>query len=104
SYLRGPMTRDQIAGITVRHAPPAPADPTSTIATSDVATDSAAAMESTAPPTSDTASTVMPAVATGIAVRYVDVAAPWLPAVGRNPAGTTRAAAIVARVSLRYGE
>ena len=28
SYLRGPMTRDQIAGITVRHAPPAPADPT----------------------------------------------------------------------------
>ena len=45
-----------------------------------------------------------PVVATGIAVRYVDVAAPWLPAVGGNPAGTTRAAAIVARVALRYDE
>ena len=101
SYLRGPMTRDQIAGITVRHAPPAPADPTDTIATSAVATD---ATDVTAPPTSDTASTVMPAVATGIAVRYVDVAAPWLPAVGGNPAGTTRAPAIVARVALRYDE
>ena len=43
-------------------------------------------------------------MATGIAVRYVDVAAPWLPTVGGNPAGTTRAAAIVARVALRYDE
>ena len=46
----------------------------------------------------------MPAVATGIAVRYVDVAAPWLTAVGGNPTGTTRSPAIVARVALRYDE
>jgi hypothetical protein len=47
---------------------------------------------------------VMPAVASGVAVRYVDVAAPWLAAVGGDPASTIRSAAIVARVALRYDE
>ena len=46
----------------------------------------------------------MPAVGDGIAVRYVDVAAPWLAAVGGNSTGTTRSPAIVARVALRYDE
>lgn len=64
---------------------------------------------SSAPASTDTASTdtatpVAPAVASGIAVRYVDVAAPWLATVGADPTGTTRSAAIVARVALRYDE
>jgi hypothetical protein len=46
----------------------------------------------------------MPPVASGIAVRFVDVAAPWLAAVGGDPAGATRSPAIVARVALRYDE
>ena len=46
----------------------------------------------------------MPAVATGIAVRYVDIAAPWLTSVGGDSAGTTRSPAIVARVALRYDD
>ncbi|MET0662512.1 MAG: helicase HerA-like domain-containing protein, partial [Ilumatobacteraceae bacterium] len=87
AYLRGPMTRDQIAAVTARPEPAAPG-------TSAGPTD----------PTTEGARTVMPAVATGIAVRYVDVAAPWLTAVAGNPAGTVRSAAIVARVALRYDE
>jgi len=99
SYLRGPMTRDQIANVTARTDPPGPAEQAPMIAASAVSTDA------TEPPTAtDTASAVMPAVATGIAVRYVDVAAPWLTTVGGNPTGTTRSAAIVARVALRYDE
>ena len=46
----------------------------------------------------------MPAVASGIAVRYVDVAAPWLSTVGGDPTCTTRSAAVVARVALRYDD
>ena len=52
---------------------------------------------------SDT-SPVMPEVADGVAVRWVDVAAPWLGAVGGDARGTVLAPAIVARVSLRYDE
>ena len=39
-----------------------------------------------------------------MAVRWVDVAAPWLGAVGGDARGTVLAPAIVARVSLRYDE
>ena len=43
-------------------------------------------------------SPVMPEVAAGVAVRWVDVAAPWLGAVGGDARGTVLAPAIVARV------
>ena len=46
----------------------------------------------------------MPAVAEGTAVRYVDVAAPWLADVGGASMGQRYEAAAVARVSLRYDE
>ncbi len=107
AYLRGPMTRDQIATVTVRAAPDEAAAPiaapgsTGTTSTTDPA---AVPSDAGRPPATDTVSTVMPAVATGVAVRYVDVAAPWLTAVGGNPIGTTRSPAIVARVALRYDE
>ena len=46
----------------------------------------------------------MPTVAGGVAVRWVDPAAPWLGEVGGDATGTTGEAAVVARVMLRYDE
>ena len=46
----------------------------------------------------------MPEVADGAAVRWVDVAAPWLADVGGDSAGTVREAAIIVRVAIRYDE
>jgi hypothetical protein len=43
-------------------------------------------------------------VADGIAIRWADVAAPWLAAIGGDPRGERREAAIVARVALRYDD
>jgi hypothetical protein len=47
---------------------------------------------------------VMPDVADGVAVRYADVAAPWLGEVGGDDRGRILDAAIVARVAIRYDE
>jgi hypothetical protein len=47
---------------------------------------------------------VMPQVADGVAVRWVDVAAPWLAAAGGDAAGTRLEPVVVARVKLRYDE
>ncbi len=43
-------------------------------------------------------------MADGIAVRFVDVAAPWLGDVGGDSRGTVLEAAVVARVAIRYDE
>jgi hypothetical protein len=108
SYLRGPMTRDQIAMLT-----PAATPPTATPVFSDptpkdrVAADTPAAVFSDPTPTDTLPSdvtAVMPEVADGVAVRWVDVAAPWLGDVGGDTSGTVREAAIVARVAIRYDE
>jgi Bacterial protein of unknown function (DUF853) len=112
SYLRGPMTRDQIASVTVPSAGAGDNPDTSGSSMAGVsAAGPAAAVDlhppaSTAPPAAvpDDATAVMPAVASGIAVRYVDIAAPWLAAVGADPAGSTRQPAVVARVALRYDD
>jgi hypothetical protein len=91
SYLRGPMTRDQISTL-MSGSTPVQATPTAT---------------GTPEPTDDLAedeTTVMPQVADGIPVRWVDVAAPWLADVGGDSRGTRLQAAIVARVQLRYDE
>ncbi len=89
SYLRGPLTRDQIAALQGR---------------SD---ESRATTEPATPPPPVPAAdetTVMPAVADRIPVRYADPAAPWLTAVGADPAGRQLAAAVLARVALRYDD
>jgi hypothetical protein len=101
SYLRGPMTRDQIAKVT-GSAPSAPAT-----ATPDSTLEAASQPIPAAPPAAPLApdaTPVMPNVAPGIAVRWVDVAAPWLADVGGSDAGTVREAAIAARVALHYDE
>ncbi|MGE5211336.1 MAG: helicase HerA-like domain-containing protein, partial [Acidobacteriota bacterium] len=108
SYLRGPMTRDQIAQLTAASTPPpdpvfpdpTPKDrvgagaPSSPVFSDPTPTD-------TLPPD---VTAVMPEVADGVPVRWVDVAAPWLGDVGGDSAGNIREAAIVARVAIRYDE
>jgi hypothetical protein len=105
SYLRGPMTRDQIQQIrgatTVGGATAAATAAMSSRAAEPAAVAPAAVPE---PALGDDESAIMPEVATGIPVRYVDVAAPWLDAVGGDARGALRSAAVVARVSLRYDE
>jgi hypothetical protein len=96
SYLRGPMTRDQIAQVMSDRSAGdgdasavAPATAETTQTTSDLAADE---------------TDVMPVVAAGIGVRWVDVAAPWLGDADGDPRGTRFDAAVVARVHLRYDE
>jgi hypothetical protein len=99
SYLRGPLTRDQIAVLmAARRAPQEAAAPSA--GTSSAATGAYAAPITTG---SDE-STVMPQIAGGVGVRWVDPAAPWVEAVGGDPRGARLEAAVVARVSLRYDE
>ena len=112
SYLRGPMTRDQIAQIMADTTPPAnPVFPDPT-PKDRVATGAPSSPVSSDPTPTDTpaatlpsdVTAVMPEVADGVAVRWVDVAAPWLGDVGGDSSGTVREAAIVARVAIRYDE
>jgi hypothetical protein len=105
SYLRGPLTRDQIKLLMAgaQPAPPAevaPPAPTGTAAAPAPAQTPTAA----APAAAADTTTVMPTVATGIAVRWTDPAAPWLAEIGGAAAGSTGEAAVVARVTLRYDE
>ena len=94
SYLRGPLTKDQIAQVTEPQAE-----------TAQTTTEPVAAAEPAPPASSDDDTTpVMPEVTGSVPTRWIDPAAPWLPDVGANPTGTTLEAAIVARVALRYDE
>jgi hypothetical protein len=121
SYLRGPLTRDQIATLMADQKVAAPtAPPTASVAPPPSADGAPAAVNSTAPaapgamlpPPSGAPSSVlppdvtavMPGVAEGVLVRWVDPAAPWVSTAGGDPRGTVRAAAVVARVALRYDE
>jgi hypothetical protein len=108
SYLRGPMTRDQIAQLMADHrgtsAAATPTNRTDTDTDPDTAGDATSAAAAPGPELADDETTVMPEVAAGVPVRFVDVAAPWLDAVGGSAAGARREAAIVARVRLRYDE
>lgn len=106
SYLRGPLTRDQIrtlmagrgtvssSGVTVTDAPAAANAPTS----------AAPAAAPTAPALADDETTVAPEVAAGTPVRWADNAAPWLREVGAAAGGNRYEAAAVARVRLRFDD
>ena len=94
SFLRGPLTKDQIETLTADEAKAAPA-------TEGVAAEPAAP----APPAlADDESAVAPAVASGATVRYLDPAAPWAASVGATPDGKRLQAFLAARVSLRYDD
>ena len=126
SYLRGPLTRDQIGEAQALHAgspaaaaaPPAteaaplaasaPADPTAAAEAASVDSPSAPAAASASVGTPATAgadeSPVMPAVAPGVPVAYVDPATPWLTQLGGVPGGKHLRAAAIARVDLTFDE
>jgi hypothetical protein len=103
SYLRGPLTRDQIKQL-MGDDTPAPAG----VSTPPVADEPPAPVQPVAPagtPALDADSTsVMPTVADGVTVRWVAPTASWLADVGGDPAGTSYEPAILARVHLRYDE
>ena len=101
SYLRGPLTRDQIASLMAPQKTLAPAV-AATLAAPPPAADGAP-VPRVAPVDADSV-TVAPTVADGTPVRWADIAAPWLAQVGADPAGTRWEAAIVARVALRHDD
>ena len=86
SFLRGPLTKEQIATLTP---------------------DAARAEESvtvTQSPLADDESGVAPPVADGVPVRWLDPAAPWASEIGADPAGKRLQAFLAARVSLRFDD
>ncbi len=120
SYLRGPLTRDQIADLMADQkgvAAPIPVAATEAPATATAA--QAAPAAAAASPAAATAAqtapapatalgadetTVIPEVAAGIALRWADPSSPWLAAVGGDARGTRHEAGIAARVALRYDD
>jgi uncharacterized protein DUF87 len=87
SYLRGPLTRDQIA--TLMHDAPERAPKN--------------LPPSTTPSASSDESTVMPQVAQGVRVTWLDPAAAWAAPIGAR-GGTRFEAAAVARAALLYDD
>ena len=110
SYLRGPLTRDQIATLMAGQKtadtlpPPSASTAAATPATTSAPVAPPATSPEAAPTTADDETTLQPEVAEGVMVRWADVAAPWLSVVGGDGHGQRREAAIVARVSLRYDD
>jgi hypothetical protein len=104
SYLRGPLTRDQIKQLTGDDAPaPAAANGLTAAPAAEAApAESAAAVVGPSPDEDSTP--VMPKVAEGVTVRWVAPAASWLGDIGGDPDGTVHEPAILARVHLRYDE
>lgn len=109
SYLRGPMTRDQI--VQVMASAPAEPPPTATQPEAPVpdgaATPAPAAVPDQVPEPApaDDETPVMPTVAEAIPVAYMDPAAPWAGQVGAVPAASTGPrleAAVIARVVVKY--
>jgi hypothetical protein len=97
SYLRGPLTREQIAVLMAgqqTNTQTAPAAPAPVPAPTPAPTPAASATDVP----------LMPVVADGVAVRWVDTAAPWLADVGADPAGTAWEAAVMCRVSMRFDD
>jgi hypothetical protein len=88
SYLRGPMTREEIQRVTVRRP----------IAASSPSVDAP-----TGPSEADVATSI-PDVAEGVDVASLHPAAPWASAVGFDENGTVQRAAIAVTVSTRYDE
>jgi len=112
SYLRGPMTRDQISALMASRQPPIGGGPGADAVGSDamVGDGSVDTVEAAAgAPVLDTPvvagsdeTLVMPKVADGVAVRWVDVAVPWLGDVGADESARAWEAGVMVRVAVRY--
>jgi hypothetical protein len=98
SYLRGPLTREHIRTLMADRRGPT----SSPAAGRALPTD--AAGPAAADATSGDTTPVMPTVADGLPVRWLDPAAPWAPQVGAVAASTTLSAAIVATAELLFDD
>ena len=102
SYLRGPLTKDQVSTLMKGAARPAAAplpapEPTATLAASPAATVSPVQVGARATP-------VAPPVAPDVPVGYLDPAVPWAGQVGVVAGGTQLRAYLAARVSVRFDD
>ena len=95
SYLRGPLTREQISALMVHRRAVAP--PPAPVTTGPAAASGSATISEDATP-------VMPAIADGITVRWLDPAATWAAQVGAIPTSPRYAAAMVATVDLLFDD
>jgi hypothetical protein len=87
SFLRGPLTKEQIATLTP-DTPPTEEESVTVTQT----------------PLAEDESAVAPPVAAGIPVRWLDPAAPWASEVGADAAGKRLQAYLAARVNLRFDD
>lgn len=106
SYLCGPIAKNQIPSLPgeaqlVARAAALPTAEASTAETANAPSDATAAA---ATPSADDESPAMPAIATGIPVRYLDPAAPWAAGAGATPGGRRLEAAVAVRCMLRFDD
>lgn len=87
SYLRGPLTRDELSLLTGD-------DPRRT--------ESAPATEP--PSIADDATEIAPEVAAGVTVRFLDPAAPWSKDIGATPTSKKHAAGLAVRVHMKFDD
>lgn len=101
SYLRGPLTREQVMSLKANATPAVPAEPAAPAPAAP-----AAAPLAPMPPASPLAADetpVQPRVAEGVPVHYLDPAATWATSVGSVP-GHRFTAGAIARVLLRFDD
>ncbi len=98
SYLRGPLTRDEVKRLTPAAAAAAPPAQTS------AQTPTAEPAPVPAPALAEDETPVAPDVSSRALVRHLDPAAPWAAEIGANPAGKRLEAFVAARVHLVYDE
>ncbi len=103
SYLRGPMTRDQISELMANERELA-AGAAAAAAAPATGAGSAAGAAAGTDDLGDDETTVMPEVSDSVPTRWVDVAAPWLAEVDGDAQGSRLEAAVAARIQLRYDE
>jgi hypothetical protein len=84
SYLRGPLTKDQVETLTGEREVAAPPPPAASSA--------------------DAATSVAPPVAPDVMVAYLDPAAPWASRVGARAGGAALRAYVAARIAVRYDD
>jgi hypothetical protein len=109
SYLRGPLTKDQVArlGESRRSTPPEPAplDVINEAPIPNAGAEAAAEIAGVASaPLADNETPIMPAVADATPVRWLDPAARWIGDAGGDPTSTRFQAAVAARVHVTFDE
>ncbi len=106
SYLCGPLTKEQIARLKPEPAATTPSAPERAVEVVERA-DAPGVAPSPAPVPPELAADetpIPPPVAVGVAVSYLDPAAPWGSAVGAAVGSTRLRAFLAARVALRYDD